>query len=1330
MLKRIVLFTFLSLLFVLPATDLAARDQSSYARYLGLRLRLYKESYKILDDVIDKGGDADKVALAKQYWAQVRKAEADLKYRDDGDDDARLAGYKEAIDKFGDPATYAGAASKGQLQLDVAKSLVRIDPEEARKLANDALAMLSKKREELLELQAQGGQAFQDAYQHFSKIGYLRPYSHYVLALTWPENSAERTKECENALAMIDDFQFDLESPTVELVESYMLQGDIELAQNNPEGALGKFLDVVSFMSDSPSSAFSGRIALNMGYLRAAELLTGVLDYDAKYLKQCVQLYSEASKRYGSVRELDFQFKKFQLYRISALIKLGDESQVKSAIDLLFKLATDRERSFQREALSVLAAVAMRDSLDIDLRFRCTTEVFKNWRNNSTLVNLQLVYASQSVLANLQDTKTFESYGPACFYRMMVIYEGLGRFLDAALVARDACYRTIYFQDKFDSEATSLPDHVKGRCSQISNPKDLNEFPAKMAEAFAKYANWLRGSSYGYGDEGIWKELSEDADELKALLGGERAQWDKAYKDANKRYSNDKAYPQAAVRYLSINSRFNKYAMCLYQGAYSYYNIAYNKRAVARINTRGEEGEIESDDWLRDQLARHVDDLAGLPESMTNVGQDDHFKVILDDKTEGHIANWHKAVYYSKKYMLFEVKSEWDSLQARLEGTENPTYLDAFFALAELKNEAWLKIPKAKREPDPIMKRMAYAAYNLAYMLRNPATEDAALKDSLKDKYRDEALVLLRKFWDSFGDHLAGSEIYKKYSLTLAFYAMSEIGDGEGAEEVYRAYSEAFPEDEKEINRMVRNIYSIYREQLTPQTVALRTTAANLRSRFNQMKKGAFLNVSKGAHPKQAEAYAKVKGDLNRHKFLAQYFWDEWIVASIFEREGVKGVLSDEYQTRLKKSWDEMAISAPKRWGDAVKAEFDKLSKEDQYKAVASDVKSAVKGKAATEILSALRAAADKQSDGDKKNKLSALVTSIELNTNQLRYFVGTIFIYEFGAVLESLASDLDQTSRPLSTKVLTFYELYEISKSGTANTLPDSTALLLGKQYYKIQDWERVIAYLDPWLAKNGTERQYGKVTSIPVDTSKKQVGQKSNAQELELKHMLGRAYYERYLSGGNTDDLKKAALLIRRCHLFNLIRDANEVGKSSRGYVFTLTFQTEIEEYYLANVEILAKIYMELNRLGNVKIDWPKYQNQYTVSLKPDPKKKLVASPNTKADYMWFARELHMSVWISYQQLDAYQYRNEYRENLIRWLELSIKWFKENGKKDMGIEELKGDGVAKRAYGVIYTATSQSDVREAYLDEGTKAYKDRLKELLKEAKAVFKKAGIEPKE
>src|SRR5690606_8121550 len=128
---------FLLLLLLLMPASLAARDEVSYGRYLGVRLRMYEESYAVLDRVIASAkGDAQ--ARAKQVKAEVIKSEADNKFAEDGDVQARVDRYKAAIEVFGSPTEPAGALAKGRLLLDVAADLRRLEPRLARDYCDQA----------------------------------------------------------------------------------------------------------------------------------------------------------------------------------------------------------------------------------------------------------------------------------------------------------------------------------------------------------------------------------------------------------------------------------------------------------------------------------------------------------------------------------------------------------------------------------------------------------------------------------------------------------------------------------------------------------------------------------------------------------------------------------------------------------------------------------------------------------------------------------------------------------------------------------------------------------------------------------------------------------------------------------------------------------------------------------------------------------------------------------------------------------------------------------------------------------------------------------------
>jgi hypothetical protein len=347
----------LLLLAALIPAPLGARDQVEYGRYLGTRLRMYQEAYSVLDEVIKQSSGAQK-ARARQTKAEVMKTEADNNFAENGDSGARLERYKAALGEFGDASEPTAVRAKAEMMLDVAKALQADDPAQARTFCDDAAKMLDAKRKELDVQRNNKNVNFAPMGEVYNSIFYHYCRSFYVKALTFGAGSDERERELKFAEKWLDEFAFESEGITRDFVLSYELRGDVALARGNVESAVTEFFSLVSFLENEPPSAFVGHIALPYGYLRAVELITTELDYDPARLQQVIDKHAEAYARYGAFSDLDFWFKRFELFRISALIKQGKAENIRGAVELLFRLAGDRDAAFRRSAITVLADVA------------------------------------------------------------------------------------------------------------------------------------------------------------------------------------------------------------------------------------------------------------------------------------------------------------------------------------------------------------------------------------------------------------------------------------------------------------------------------------------------------------------------------------------------------------------------------------------------------------------------------------------------------------------------------------------------------------------------------------------------------------------------------------------------------------------------------------------------------------------------------------------------------------------------------------------------------------------------------------------------------------
>lgn len=1313
------------------ASPLAARDLTEYGRYLGTRLRMYEEAYEVLDKALKSPNEAER-RRATQVKAEVMKHEADYLFSQDADESKRNERYSKALEVFGTPAAtdYQGTLDKALMQLTVAKAFQRTNPENAREFCDSAITALDTARKSLDEIRIATPEVFTKNYAVYSKLYFNFCVGYYVKSLSYELGSEQRNAllaACEQELG---NFQFGLEDPTEELILSYELQGDMEIARGRLEAAAGKFIDLAKFVADlTEPTDWSGGIALRNGYLRAAEMLTTDLDFDPRYLQQCVDNYTEAYTRYGSIRELDTLFKSFQLYRISALIKLGDAKQIENAIESLFRLAQDRDAGFRRQALTVLADIAMRDKLDKELRFKCATTAYKELATLPVSVMIRLAQAHQALLASCNDLQSFETFGPACLERAATIYSSMWRFLDATMVYREACTRTAYFATKFES-ATEVPAHMRDRTDLIKDAKTLVEFPGKMANEYAKHAGFLVHPKFGEPGNKEFAKLVEHADKIKAKLGGESAILDLNYGNAEKAYRAGQR-SQAAVRFAGMPANYRKFHLGLSQTAGAYYELAYDSNSQ-RISSAGAKEERESDEWFAEQRARHATDLGKLPESMWK-GHDAHWDYILDRNSPGPAANWHKAIYYFKKYFLVEALKSWAEIEPLLKDTKDPSYLDGVFAVAQVKNTKWLQAnPTGKGEPDPDMRRLGMGMYLFTYMLRNPVESfgDEAARKAVRDNYRTDALRVLTSFWKLFGTHLEGRDVYKQKALQMAFYALSEARDVDGAEEAYLAYAEAFPAEadeanKKEIARMVSNVYGLIIEKVQPRTNAMQLVSSGLRSRSNQLKKGVFNGVDAKRDPEGAKKFAEAKTDIEKHRILAQHFWDIWVVKEIFENERAKEAqaMLPDILPLVRQRWDELAQSGPERWGDAVATCLADLLKKDAYKPAKALVEKETAGLNKLEVFSKIRELRDRKGLPEAEAQAAAsLYTALMIDTEQLRYFQGTVFIYEFGGFIEKVAADIDERARPLITRILKYFEEYRVKTDRAKEGLEAKALQTLGSQYFRVRDWTNAIRYLQEFIDKHGTVREYGKEEQIAVDRATKEVGRVKAGEELEMKYQLGKAYMERYREKGDAEDLKRAALNMRRCWCFNLVRDANEIG----GKLFKLRFQTEVEEYYLYIGQSMAEIFMMLEAAPtDIKVEWPKYENQYTATLEVDKDNPVQALPTDKPGALWHARDIHLRLWSSFKRLDFYQYRSEFRDSLLAWLQLGSLWVSKYSKKATATDPVKG-GIEKHFSDAITAGRNESLLTAVYLSEDTKAYLARLKVLVDELEAACKKAGV----
>lgn len=1387
-----------------PAAD--ARDNIEFYRYMGVRLKLYAEAREALDKEIKSAQGADK-SRAKQAKAEVMKDQADWEFSQGGEESDRLALYEQALVEFEledkvedqDPAA---VAAKGLMMLELALSLRRTNPDKSREFVCGSAEMGDEKgspgsaRFILYTMyQYLEGIRFVDVprftkhYASFSRCMYQHCRSFYVEGMSYDSGSTERLHCFGLSKAALDNFQFALDDVTEELVLSYRLKGDIELASGQPDSAskaVGEYEALIGFVSGSVPNAYTGRLALEHGYLPAVEILTTDLDFDPKNLERAIKHYADAYATYGQIADLAYFFKRLQLFRISAQIKLGNPDLIRGAIDQLFVLSKDSDITFRRNALGVLADIATREGIELELRFKCANAVYAETENNPTSVNLKVAMAYQSVLASCSDVRTFESYGPACFERIGAIYYAMWRFMDAALIYREGVYRTLYFMSRYE-ETTVVPDHMAGKCGLIKEGKDLAEFPKKMAEEYERMARFLNKDDIGDPNNAELAKLLTHAQTLKARVQGESALIDLAYQNARKRFneaSDRKAsFAQAAVLYVSLPASYRLFPQALYTGAQCYNRLSQD-RAATRISRRGDKAEQESEEWFAAQRARHATDLEGLPAGMIT-GVDSHWDAIMDAQTQDQLANWHKALYYYKKYFLIEAKLAWAEVQPKLATVENADLVDAMAAIASIRNEAWNKEnPTGRGEPYQDMKRMAYAAYDLAWLLRNPPVGESRAED------RALAIRILRPFWNMFGIHLAGNLNYEEGALRSAFYGLVESRDADNCEALYMAYrqlrdarvtaleklkarpkptdaeaaklladeikdlEDRIPKMNQEVDRMVAYVYDLVLKALQPKANAMTKVSSGLVSRSNQLKKNTFERISESQYPEDAKKLAEAKGVFEKQKVMARHFWAVWLEGMLFEGErndDVRAELPDVLPL-IRKKWDEMSATYPERWGKAVRAELTDRLKNKNYDSIRDAVNKAIAGADDTGLMDRIEVLKNDTKDPKLQQLMIELVQFIRVNTDALMFFEGTVFIYEFGNFLEKVAEDVDERARAPITRILMYYEEWRNAQGKSAGEgVKEDVVLNLGKQYFRIRDWKNTVKYYEYYISNFCTdkdaqgkpkvtrmvgslpyyagERLFGSEVQIGVDARTKTAGRKENDTEYAVRYQLGKAYFELFRESGNKDHLAMAALNLRRCYAFNMIRDANEITNKQ----FTLTFQKSLEDFYLFVGQTLADVYLAMFEVGDIKVDWPKYVDQYAADLQPvkgaDGKVQLQWTPGDKAAYLWAAKDVHQRIWVSFRKLTNYAYRTEFRHNFVAWLKLNVLWFETYGKDEKGIPELKG-GTFKEILGTAASqARSESANVSVVLTDDTKAHLEVIKEQSVKLDALAKKLGVDAK-
>src|SRR5690606_35321617 len=110
-------------------------------------------------------------SAARQAKAEVYKAKADNDYAEDGNMNARMDLYRDAIEVFGDPKGQPEAVvAKGVLLLELAREVRRFDASAARGYVDDAQEMLDAERKRILDLRVRNEEQFREVYAEFSRI--------------------------------------------------------------------------------------------------------------------------------------------------------------------------------------------------------------------------------------------------------------------------------------------------------------------------------------------------------------------------------------------------------------------------------------------------------------------------------------------------------------------------------------------------------------------------------------------------------------------------------------------------------------------------------------------------------------------------------------------------------------------------------------------------------------------------------------------------------------------------------------------------------------------------------------------------------------------------------------------------------------------------------------------------------------------------------------------------------------------------------------------------------------------------------------------------------
>ncbi|MBP9891217.1 MAG: hypothetical protein KBG84_04875 [Planctomycetes bacterium] len=1316
----------------------SARDLSEYGYYLGVRLKMYDEAERLLTKQMESGSDADK-SKAKSALARVYKAKADDDFLRSGNEKDRDEGYEKAERLYGDPEKAAEKVELAVLRLEIAKARARSDAEGARGLVAKALETLMAQQALLETTRSQmGDDPFFAAPEgaRYRTCVYNVCVAHYVNGLTHGDGSPERSGHFKRAEDAVNEAVF-LLPISVEYVDALLLLGEIARSSRNFEGAVAKFLDVPSVLGDYPPGYDIGFQAMR-GWLKAAEIMTGELGYDKKFLQMCVEQYQKASSRYGGIKDLASEFKRFKLYQIGAQIKLGGNIAV--ALSDLFLLAQEPDINFKRQALTVLADIGASEGLDPETRLLCGRAVLKDALVVGYGPIFKVLRAYQVLLAQCNTAQTFESFAPECYRQLGFIYADLlQRYMDAAMIYRDACLRTGYFRTKFGKDFDTAPEkgieipaHMKDKngatfCELISDTKSAFDFPAEMSKAYAKVAGWLVSSKFGDPKNAEFAKVKEDADYWKALFSGEEAQIDQAFGKASEKY-NAKQYGPAAVRFAKLPAKYKKFRLALYYAANAY--MAQLDDPTARHPSRmGEDVEQESSQYFEEMKRRHGEDLAGLPKELWENVETPHFEAMANATLKGDVAIWHKALYFFKKYMLYVVLRNWDEVKDSID-VKKHDFVDAFMMISDRMAQRWRAQPERTRQPNEEMQTMGRAAYGLAYLLRNPRKNDPN-EASVLNAGRPTALRILKVHWELFGPHFPKEDAdVQKAVLNLSFGCLADEKDGDGCEAILKAYEAAFgasEEGKKKVAYYIAQIYLVYLDTLDPKVQALNSASTNLRSLFNQLKLGMFLTESMFLQDKDAaKKFADAKTTLDKDKAMAEYFWKFWLSERTLGGDPKKfpaASVGTEVLPIIKKKWDEFAEFYPKRWGEAQKAEFDALVKEKAYDAIRADAQKLVASGSPTEIVDKLQAKGD--------GPYGTLALQVSLNTSHLRYFTGTTFIYDFGGFLEETSGALDERLRPMLTKVLTYYERYQETKPNQGATEARSQ-YVVGKNFFRVRDYKRAAGYLQHCLDLLRKDNFFVNENVIPVNKQSMTAGlaakgmmetNTKSGEELELKYQLGRSYFELYKQDKNVESLKKAAVLIRRAYCFVLLRNANEMGKNQRsGRPFAMTFKEQIELYYLDTIDTLIAINLELNALKAPKVDYPPFVDQFNIWLDPEAKDaktgkvKLQEMPANEAEYLWHARRIHFDQWTSFAQLTDHPFRPEWRRSLRAWGDLTIEVLKKYGKSGEGIKDLVDVDSQKKLSDevqvVLDIIRNKSLASLGYDDTETKAFKKGLKD------------------